>query len=90
MVEERQGLHRTHLLQVVPVLAELLAAELQVLQQLELRWLSVVLVEQELEAMALIQPVAVTQELELAAQAELVLPVAVVPELLSPVLEQVR
>lgn len=60
-MEERQGLHRTHLLRVVPVLAELLAAELQVLQQLELRWLSVVLVEQELEAMALIQPVAVTQ-----------------------------
>lgn len=64
------------------MLAELLAAELLVLQQLELRVAPVVRVVQELEAMALKQLVAV-------AQAELVIPVVVLQEQLVPVLEPV-
>lgn len=82
-----------HLLLVVSVLAELLAAELQVLRQLELRGAPVVQVEQELEARALTPLLAVAQELELAAQAEkveLVLPEVVLLELLVLVLEQVQ
>lgn len=65
------------------MLAELLAAELLVLQQLELRVAPVVRVVQELEAMALKQLVAV-------AKAELVIPVVVLQEQLVPVLVLVQ
>lgn len=82
-MQERQDLHRRRLLRVVPVLAEVLAAELLVLQQLELRVAPVVRVEQELEAMALKQLVAVVQP-------ELVIQVVVLQEPLEPVLEPVQ
>lgn len=72
-------MHQTHLLPVVPVLAELLATELQVSHQLELLVAPVVQAEQELEAMELIQLVEAAP-----APAELVLQVVV------PVLEWVQ